>query len=85
MNSTSSEPVVTVKTKATLTLYRIALVPTRNQYRMALVPTRNQYRIGLLFTRKDRDFGTISVAERSWAQPILKLGRHRFLPFFVIV
>ena len=61
MNSTSSEPVVTVKTKAMLNLYRIALVPTRNQYRMALVPTLNQYWIGLLFTRKNGDFGTISV------------------------
>ena len=57
------------------TLYiRLWLLFTR--YRIAFAHARKSYRIGLLFTHKNRDFGAISVTERSYAAPISKLESH---------
>ena len=46
--------------------------------RMAFAPARKPYRIGLLFTHKNRDFGAISVTERSCAAQISKVETHIF-------
>ena len=42
-------------------------------YRIALAPSRKSNRIRLLFTDKNGDFGAISVKERSCALPISKV------------
>ena len=42
-------------------------------YRIALAPSRKSYRIRLLFTHKNGDFGPISVKERSYGLLISKV------------
>ena len=41
-------------------------------YRMAFAPNQKPYWIGILFTHKKRDFGSISVTERSCARADLE-------------
>ena len=54
------------KCQVMFTLYRVAFALAKNW----------PYRIGLLFTRENGDFGTISVARRSYEAPICKVESH---------
>ena len=45
-------------------------------YRTAIAPARKPYRMGRLFTHKNRDFGAISVTERSCDAQISKVRLH---------
>ena len=50
-------------------------------YGIALALARQPYRIRLLFTHKNRDFSAVSVTERSYTVPILKVESHIWVTF----